>query len=60
MEAEVRMPATGFVTFVDNWDPDWRALVDGKPVPLDVAFGTFKAVAVPAGRHRVVFQYVPW
>ncbi len=60
MEAQVQMPAAGFVTFVDNWDPDWRALVDGKPAPLATVFGTFKAVAVPAGGHRVVFQYVPW
>ena len=53
------MPADGFVTFVDNWDPDWRVLVDGAPTAIGTAFGTFKAVAVPAGVHRVVFEYVP-
>jgi hypothetical protein len=59
LEAEVTMPADGFVTFVDNWDPDWRAFVDGTPAPIVTAFGTFKAAAVPAGRHRVLFKYAP-
>ena len=60
LEVEVEMPRDGFVTFVDNWDPDWRAFVDERPAPLLVPFGTFKAVAVPAGAHRVAFSYEPW
>jgi hypothetical protein len=59
MEVDVQMPADGFLTFVDNWDPDWRVLVDGRPTPVMTPFGTFKAAAVPAGRHRVLFGYVP-
>ncbi len=59
LEADVLMPREGFLTFVDNWDPDWRATVDGRPVKLSLAFGTFKAVGVLRGRHRVVFEYVP-
>lgn len=60
LEAGVRLTQPGHLTFVDNWDRDWRAYVDGRPVPLEVAFGTFKAVAVPDGEHEVSFRYQPW
>jgi hypothetical protein len=60
LEAAVRLARAGYLTFVDNWDPDWRAYVDGQRVPLQLAFATFKAAAVPAGEHRVSFRYEPW
>ena len=48
------------MSFIDNWDPDWRATLNGKPVPVEQAFGTFKAVHIPdAGDGVVVFEYVP-
>jgi hypothetical protein len=59
LEARVDLAADGFLTFVDNWDPDWRARVDGRAAPVLQVFGTFKAVAVPAGSHTVVFVYAP-
>lgn len=44
-----------------NHHPNWRAWVDGRPVPLLRAFGTFMAVAVPAGEHTVTLLYrEPW
>lgn len=60
MEAQVDLAGDGFLTFVDNWDPDWRALVDGRAVALIPVLGTLKGVAVPAGTHTVVFRYAPW
>jgi hypothetical protein len=57
--ADVEAPNDGFLTFVDNWDPDWRAAVNDKRVPLVRTFGTFKAVAVPAGSNRVTMTYEP-
>jgi hypothetical protein len=59
LEARVDLAAAGFLTFVDNWDPDWRALVDGRAAAVLPVFGTFKGVAVPAGSHTVVFRYAP-
>jgi hypothetical protein len=59
LRLQVEMPCAGFVTFVDNWDPDWRAFVDGRSVPLVLPFGTFKAAPVAEGRHRVLFEYAP-
>jgi hypothetical protein len=59
LTVSVRMVADGYLTFIDNWDPDWRAYVDDHPVPIDLLFGTFKAVRIPAGQHRLTFVYRP-
>ncbi|MHB8619533.1 MAG: YfhO family protein, partial [Chloroflexota bacterium] len=39
--------------------PGWQASIDGRPTPILTADGIFRALDVPAGRHQVVFQYVP-
>jgi hypothetical protein len=56
---EVRMREAGYVSFIDNWDPDWEAKVDGQPKEILLLFGTFKAVRVPSGESRVIFTYRP-
>jgi hypothetical protein len=47
----------GYLSFIDNWDPHWQATVDGKPVPIQLLFGTFKSVPVAAGLHEIEFGY---
>jgi uncharacterized membrane protein YfhO len=37
--------------------PAWKAYVDGQPVPLYVADGVLRAVAVPAGEHAVEMRF---
>jgi hypothetical protein len=49
----------GWLLLLDSYYPGWRAEVDGKPVEILRAHGFFRAVALPAGRHRVVFSYHP-
>ena len=44
---------------VQRWHPDWKATVDGKPVPLLRANHLFAGVAVPAGEHVVELHYQP-
>jgi hypothetical protein len=56
---DVDAPSAGFLSFIDNWDSGWRATVDGRPARIELLFGTFKSVAVPAGSHRVAFEYRP-
>jgi hypothetical protein len=57
---DVESPESGYVSFIDNWDPNWRASVDGQPIRIELLFGTFKSVPIGAGRHRVVFSYGFW
>jgi hypothetical protein len=59
LSLDIDAPADGFVSFIDNWDPDWKASVDGKPATVEQLFGTFKSVRIHAGTHRVNFSYSP-
>jgi hypothetical protein len=49
-----------WLSYIDNWDPDWQARINGQRVHIVRLFGSFKSVLVPAGRSEVVFTYRPW
>ncbi len=49
----------GYLCFIDNWAPEWKVKVDGEPAKMEVLFGTFKAVHLKKGTHRVQFYYDP-
>lgn len=57
IEAEVVTTAAAWVVLAQSWYPAWEASVDGKPVRIWKANHAFQAVAVPAGTHRLRFQY---
>jgi hypothetical protein len=59
VEVEAVAPAGGFVLVNSAWHPWWRASVDGKPASVLKANVLFRAVQVPAGRHRVRFEFEP-
>lgn len=56
---EFNAPANGYLSFIDNWDYGWKAFVDGKEEKIELLFGTFKAVKLSPGMHRVRFSYQP-
>jgi len=59
LQWEVDAPMAGYLSFIDNWDPDWKAWVDGQPVKIELLFGTFKSVRLTPGKHKVRFSYQP-
>lgn len=59
LQLEVDAQAAGYLSFIDNWDPDWKAYVDGQPVQIELLFGTFKSVRLTQGKHNVRFCYQP-
>ncbi|MHC1781616.1 MAG: hypothetical protein AB9891_02435 [Anaerolineaceae bacterium] len=59
LELTVTAPVSGFVSYIDNWDPYWKASVNGKEAPVEKLFGTFKTVRIDAGKSKVIFWYQP-
>jgi Bacterial membrane protein YfhO len=56
----VEASAPALVVIAQAYYHDWRAFVDGKPVPLLRANHAFQALQVPAGKHEVTLRYVDW
>ncbi|XHF30430.1 YfhO family protein [Corallococcus exercitus] len=55
VDVEALAPAVLVVN--DAYQPGWRATVDGQDVPILPADVAVRAVAVPAGQHRVELRY---
>lgn len=54
---EADFAAPGFLVLSDNYVPYWRAFVDGEPVKIYRAYGTFMAIACGEGAHTIEFVY---
>ena len=59
VEVEVVARAPAYLVLSDAWYPGWKVTIDGAPVPLYRADLLFRAVAVPAGTHHVLFTFRP-
>jgi hypothetical protein len=56
-EFDVTSESGGRFILVEEMYPGWRAFIDGRPVPDERWHDVFQSVAVPAGKHRVRFQF---
>jgi hypothetical protein len=50
---------TRVLLLADTWEPGWRAYSSGRRLAVLPADCMFRAVAVPSGSRRVVFNYEP-
>jgi hypothetical protein len=50
-------PAGGYAVLLDEWAPGWSAATDGRPAPILLADGLFRAVPVDPGPHRITLRY---
>jgi uncharacterized membrane protein YfhO len=60
-EVVVRVEAStpAMLVLSDSLYPGWQATVNGQPTKVYAADSVLRGVAVPAGRHEVVFRYRP-
>jgi hypothetical protein len=57
VEASSRYDAV--LVLADSWFPGWKATIDGVPTKILRGDLLLRAVSIPAGNHRVVFDYSP-
>jgi hypothetical protein len=50
-------PSEALAVVAQTFFHNWKAAVDGQPVPLWRANGAFQALRVPGGKHTVVLEY---
>lgn len=59
VEVATKSAAPALLVLSDSLYPGWTATVDGAPVAIKPVNGLFRGVVVPAGEHRVVFEFAP-
>ena len=59
VEIMARSVNGGNLVLADSFDPGWKAVVDGKPVKIEMEEPFFRRVWTPAGEHLVIFSYSP-
>jgi hypothetical protein len=57
--ADVETSEAGHLVVAEAYQEGWRATVDGVAAPVVPGNVLFRAVAVPAGAHRVELRYRP-
>jgi len=60
LEIDLDTPIDGWLTFIDNWDPNWNAKINNKYVTIEKLFGTYKSVKIVKGKSNIIFKYEPW
>jgi hypothetical protein len=57
---EAESKAECVLVLSDAYYPGWRATIDGMVAEIFPAYYVFRGVILPAGRHEVVYTYMPW
>ena len=52
-----RNPGLSYLVISENWYPDWKAMVDGRPAPVLRADHTLLGVVLPSGAQEVSLRF---
>jgi len=56
---QAKMDQPGYLVLTDTYYPGWQVTVDEEPAEILPADHAFRAIALDAGEHTVVFRYSP-
>jgi len=59
LKLQVRTKEAGWLSYIDNWDANWKAQIDDQEVPIELLFGSYKSVSVPTGLSMLTLAYRP-
>jgi hypothetical protein len=59
IDLDAAAPAPGALVLFNSFERGWRARIDGTETPVSRADAAFLGILVPAGRHRIRFDYRP-
>jgi hypothetical protein len=57
IRVDATLPSAAILVLSEIYYPSWRVWIDGQPGEVIRANHILRAVALPAGRHEVVFRY---
>jgi uncharacterized membrane protein YfhO len=57
MEAD--NPGNSMLFLSEVYYPEWKAYVDGKETKIYQAFGLFRSIYLPKGKHKIEFRWDP-
>ena len=60
LQIDLNTNINGWLTYVDNWDPNWKAKINDKYVNISKLFGAYKSVRIVKGKSNIIFKYEPW
>jgi len=60
LKLAVEIPYEKFLIYNDNYDPSWRATVNGQEVHVTQANVAFKGIWLVAGKNIIEFHYGSW
>jgi len=57
LSAEVDSPTASYLVYIQNYDSDWNAFINGIESPITRVNYNFQALKVPKGKSKVEFRY---
>ncbi|MGH9567410.1 MAG: YfhO family protein, partial [Candidatus Angelobacter sp.] len=57
IKLDVNVTSPAMMVITNNYNPYWKAWIDGRPVKIIPADHTFQGVRLETGRHRMLLKY---